>query len=341
LGDRTRFTEITDVVVRGDNLIVLDRRESRLVEISARGEPVGEFGREGEGPGEFMSASAIGVADEGDLWVIDYGLRRITFFDPKWQVVRTQSRWPDGVTPYAVLTDSTVLGTTTVGDSRSLVILGLPGFSHIRMLDELDWEHRDLILDHPDGPRWGRFYMRQPFGDWELFGTFADGGIWTVERPAPSRTTPMATVAVFRWDSGGRDLGVSSISFEKIAIPAETITETLAGVAETGYPRLYSQPAFTVAQARERVFLPDHFTPIHEVIPSESGELILKQAGLENRWLRFHPSEGKDGLIDFPNGFQPMVVVGNRVAGRRTDELGVHTLCALHLSSDRPADVVP
>ena len=70
-GDRTNFTEVTDIVARGDNLIVLDRRESRLVEIGEREEFVREIGRKGEGPGEFRSASVAGVMDDGDLWVID------------------------------------------------------------------------------------------------------------------------------------------------------------------------------------------------------------------------------------------------------------------------------
>ncbi len=151
----------------------------------------------------------------------------------------------------------------------------------------------------------------------------------------------MATVAISRWDSGGRDLGVSSISFERVAIPAETVADTLTGVAGIGYPKLYSQSVFTVAQLRDRVFLPDHFTPIHEVVPSESGELILRQAGFGNRWLRFNPDEGKTGLIDFPNEFQPMVAAGNRVAGRQMDDLGVHTLCVLQISSDRSAGAAP
>ena len=190
------------------------------------------------------------------------------------------------MTPYAVLTDSTALGTAskapgtaTVDGTISLVILDLPRFCRGRVLAEIDQRHRDLILDHPDGPGRGRFYMRQPFGGWELFCTFPDGDIWTVERSAPSVAAPEATVTVSRWDAEGSDLGVSPIGFEKIAIPAEMLAEALVGVAETGRPRLFSKPAFTVAQVRESVFLPDYLTPIDEVVSSESGEFILKQSG--------------------------------------------------------------
>ena len=333
LGDETVFTEVTAVVGRGDNLIVLDRRESRLVEIDQSGRFVRETGQPGEGPGDFDSPTVAGVLDDANFWVVDYGLDRITFFDHAWQVVRTDSRWPTDVTPRAVLTDSTAVGTVTVDGARSLVILDLPGFSRGLTIDELDWNHRDLIFEHPDGPQSGKFFMREPFGDWDLFGTFPNGVIWAVQRGAPAAGDSMATVTVSRWDREGKDLAKSSISLEKRAIPPEVLEEALTDVAETGYPRIYPKPVFTLDQVREMIYLPDYLPPIDDVVSSASGELILKEAGPGNSWLRFSPPVGLvTGHIEFPEGFEPMVVSGNRVAGRQIDEFGVHMLVALEVS---------
>ena len=328
LGDETIFTEVTDVVARGNHLIVLDRREARLVEIDPWGESVRTIGRKGEGPGDFMMPMVAGVLHDGNLWVIDYGLLRITFFDPTGQVVRTESTQTRDVVPYAVLSDSTALGIARLHDAVSLVVLDLPHFSYDLTLDVLDWNNRDLTLDHPDGARWGRLNMREPFGDWELFGTFDDGGIWTVERPAPTDSDSMATVTVSRWGAEGNDLGTSSISLDKIAIPPEVVEETLANIAGSG---------FTAGHLRDNVFLPDYFTPVDAVASSESGELFLKHAGGDNRWLRYDPHQGLTGQLDFPEGFEPMLATGSRIAGRQIDEFGVHMLAVLEVSWNRPA----
>ena len=80
LGDETVSTEVTAVAGRGDNLIVLDRRESRLVEIDQSGRFVREIGQPGEGPGDFDSPTVAGVLDDANFWVVDRGLDRITFF---------------------------------------------------------------------------------------------------------------------------------------------------------------------------------------------------------------------------------------------------------------------
>lgn len=337
LGDETVFTEVTAVVARGDDLVVVDRLESRLVEFDRSGRFVREIGQPGQGPGDFDSPTVAGVLDDGNFWVIDYGLDRITFFDHAWQVVRTESRWPMDVTPWAIVTDSTAVGTATEDGKRSLVILDLPGFSRGRTLEELDWNHRDLIVEHPDGPRAGRFFRREPFGDWDLFGAFPGGDIWAVERSAPEAGDSAATVTVSRWDREGMHLGASSISLMKCAIPPEALEEALTDVAETGYPRLYPKPVFTPDQVREMIFLPDYLPPIADAVSSATGELILKEAGDGNSWLRLSPPAALlTGQIEFPEGFQPMIVTGNRVVGRQTDGHGVHTLGVLEVSWNRP-----
>lgn len=336
VGDAVNFTEITDVVVRGGNLIVLDRRESRVLEIGRSGELIREIGRAGEGPGDFSLPRVIGVLNNTMLWVIDRGLQRITFLNGAGRVVRTESRWPEDVEPYAVLTDSTVLAVSTVDGAQFLVILDLPGFSQVRTLDGLDWDHRVLNIDHPDGPESGRFFMSEPFGDWDLFGYLPDGGIWTVERPAPPTTAPMATLTVARWSIDGNGPAESLINFKKLAIPPDVAEGVLADIAETGYPRIYPKPVFTLDQVREKVFLPDNFTPIDDVVETESGELILKMAGHDNRWVRFHFDQGLVAQTDLPADVQPMVVMGNRVVGRHENELGIQTLVVLEIAWKRP-----
>ncbi len=109
--------------------------------------------------------------------------------------------------------------------------------------------------------------------------------------------------------------------------PGEFKSASVAGVMDDG-------DLWVIDYGLRRItffdFLPDYLTPIDEVVASESSEFIFEQSGHENRWLRFRPEEGLAGRIDFPDGFQPMVVKGNKVAGRQVDEFGVHALVVLH-----------
>ena len=130
---------------------------------------------------------------------------------------------------------------------------------------------------------------------------------------------------------GGLDLGTSSISLDKIAIPPVLVEEALADIAGPGGSR------FPIDHVRENVFLPSYFTPVDAVASSESGELILKHAGGDNRWLRYDPHQGLTGQIEFPEGFEPMLAMGSRIAGRQIDEFGVHMLAVLEVSWNRPA----
>ena len=59
---------------------VIDTCEVRVV-CKTPAQTVGEFGREGEGPGEFLDPSWLGRIDPGRVGVVDYDLDRLTVFE--------------------------------------------------------------------------------------------------------------------------------------------------------------------------------------------------------------------------------------------------------------------
>ena len=87
--DWEQFGSVADVAFDGaGNLYVFDGRGQRIVVVSPDGEYVREFGRVGEGPGEFKRATALAVARDGRAVVADVGHRVFHVFDANRTPVR-------------------------------------------------------------------------------------------------------------------------------------------------------------------------------------------------------------------------------------------------------------
>ena len=78
----------TDILVVGDSIWVVDNGNDRVVVFDRRFAYLGELGREGEGPGEFRSPTAIRRSAAGVV-VVDMGNSRFTEFDGSGAVVST------------------------------------------------------------------------------------------------------------------------------------------------------------------------------------------------------------------------------------------------------------
>lgn len=77
-----QFGDVKTVAFDGaGRLHVFDDQASRIVVVDVMGGLVHEFGREGEGPGEFRSAVAIAVLTDGRVVVGDTGHRAYSVFD--------------------------------------------------------------------------------------------------------------------------------------------------------------------------------------------------------------------------------------------------------------------
>lgn len=80
--DWEQFGDVKTVAFDGaGRLHVFDDQASRIVVVDVMGGLVHEFGREGEGPGEFRSAVAMAVLTDGRVVVGDTGHRAYSVFD--------------------------------------------------------------------------------------------------------------------------------------------------------------------------------------------------------------------------------------------------------------------
>lgn len=75
------FTDIAGISVTGGAIYVLEARPPQVLQFSRSGDWLRTFGRQGQGPGEFVSASSLGMSG-ATLWVADPRGGRLELFTP-------------------------------------------------------------------------------------------------------------------------------------------------------------------------------------------------------------------------------------------------------------------
>lgn len=94
------FADPVGATVRHDGaVIVADRQGERLLAISRDGRIMAQFGRTGEGPGEYRTISWMSRCGEGRIAVFDQSLERVTLFSDS-GAYRTAFRPPSATSIY-------------------------------------------------------------------------------------------------------------------------------------------------------------------------------------------------------------------------------------------------
>lgn len=73
----------------GNNILVADKPENRILEFDASGKYVRSIGRKGRGPGEFTDLSKVAALADNRIAVMDQSQRRISILDAKRALERT------------------------------------------------------------------------------------------------------------------------------------------------------------------------------------------------------------------------------------------------------------
>lgn len=75
------LSDVAEVLVLGDKILVLERQTSRVVRFDRSGSRVEAFGGGGPGPGEFSRPTALGATGDR-IWVADAGSHEMELFTP-------------------------------------------------------------------------------------------------------------------------------------------------------------------------------------------------------------------------------------------------------------------
>ncbi len=177
------------------NLHVFDRLAARVVVVNPNGDFVREFGRRGEGPGEFQSAMDMVVMSDGRVVIADMGHRAFHLFAPTGDLERMvrmgRIAWVRQMYPEAG-GESVVRGARMLGSSFQFA-----GDSTIRFPDPRSIERIFLTGDEATvetatevwGPAWTRLTERLIPG----------GGAENHEPGAPERVRTGAVRGCVTW----------------------------------------------------------------------------------------------------------------------------------------------
>lgn len=339
----TRVTQLTeaetagplywasDIRSVGDALWILDEGNDRIVAVGSDEGPR-EIGREGEGPGEFLSPEALytnGV--EAAVW--DNNLRRLTTFSPGGEVLNTATirierpgldAWvvypaePDG---HLVLMNQSLVGRnrpTEPGVASSAYLLGVDSAMAVR----------DSVGAFP---AFGALVVREERGggrhSMHVYAPFADAVAHFDHTPACG--------GVFALSAGGRGLDVRFLDAGGRPIgrwhdPDATGDPVSDGAWNRYLARWNEEDRERIRRAIRK---PSHHAAVQDLQLTSDGRIFLRADANEDdrEWMRWEVRSlirteddrvevGEPAEIAFPSGFTPHEVRSDTVWGIHYDE---------------------
>ena len=342
------FARITSVVpaADGSRVYVLDRQAFEVTIWTPDGTLIGRVGRQGDGPGDFVSPGGLYLSEDG--FQVTEGLR-ITTFSPDGDLVRADgleramnpSRdasfgrlyhaiamfddrsvgavsaaalvWSGSVTEEMSEAAHPVVRITQDGGSFGVDTLGL-------------LDYRDVWLTL--GSR-GVFAKRQPFVAPDDFALDPWNGSVVFSR---SPGTPPGLLELIEVSIAGDTLWT-----RRIHLPPIPVTEDEIYAAADEFAPLLADgtPAQKRDAVRDRMIIPEYWPATLGIGLRSNGEIWFQPAGEDDPriWyaVRKRDDEGPIQRIVVPESFRPLDANATHVWGVRTDEMGVQYVAGLRL----------
>lgn len=327
------FSRVTDArLLESGDVVVADGGASVVRVFNADGEFVRQFGRQGDGPGEFQYLRAVWEADGDTLGVWDSGARRLTYVDLTDLSVRTVP-----LTMTSAESDAYNLDLMAGVRSDGSVVIASLGFG------EPDGTGADRVtaeLFDTGGRHLGRLGETTgmvrgsnapiPFSPFIYFAV--DGDV--------VYSTNGWSAAVEVWS----DVGVGEVAFP---VTVHDVSAAWANLQESVRERAH--PFFS-AQLDDAV-APDTIPQLAGLVVDSEGLLWSKRyepstdalwldGGSHVRggeWWVADPESGPVAVVSVPDGVSPLQILSDRVLALATDSLGVERVLVLAL--ERPSEL--
>lgn len=336
--ERYLFGQIADVTTSagGDTVYVLDRMERRIKAFDAAGEFLFDFGRGGDGPGEYQSPSSLVTLPwNGRLAVWDWEQQRLTVLTPEGKVVETLRPLPEakqGVVRTGQRLRAYRDGFVIEVRSDPMSVPPSRQRGYLVRLDTLG-QARDTVLD---------FAIPGIVAEQRTYGTSGTVNYWS----APPQLTPKAT-----WDAfpDGSVAFVPGGPYEVYRVGADravhrvtrpwksraiTRRDRVINLRESQERGLYSAqiPMLLLEGINRRYYAATR--------PALSGALALEDGGVAARrfdmedewegrsrtWDEYAQAGAPRGSVRYPEGFEPLLARHGRVYGVRRDDMAVDHL---------------
>jgi hypothetical protein len=334
-----------------NRLALIQLQDARIRFFDGSGEPVGEFGRGGEGPGEFRRPLRGGWVGD-TLWIDDSQLDRTTLISPELELVRTVANPPalrpiqgattripefGSGTPYAIYPGDTMLVSALpkAGDPFANVF---DGFPLLRVSAE---GHIARVVTERPSDEGGSFFVNYADGGGAGFPVpFHQGTRWSVspdgERIALLTVTfPGPDVSTFRVevvDEHGNEIFDRVYETSTISIPESVIDSVISARAESTSNRQMRSAILNDLKDR----IPSMYSPVDDILLGFDARVwVSLRPGREgNSWLVLQPDGEPSMRVTLPANTRVMVAGDRYVWGLETDELGVESVVRYRLDLD-------
>ena len=321
------FNRIGAIVVREDGLWVLDAGHRRVFRFDAAGRLVAAFGRQGNGPGEFILPSALRV--DSVVTIPDVRQVRVSRFTLDGEHLHTR-RVSGPVAPsagLAVLRSGVTVYVTSVHYTMGSVGIGGDPYGHVTV-GFAGSSRADTIAS-----RHGGSVMWQAAGRMSLFRTgFGDPGAWTTMGDSAIVVADgiTGTISVFKVpDSPGMETDTPRLSVDSVTmgIAARPVTRADRERAEADFRRdrnVRGQVTFAD--------WPSHWSLAISLLASDDGKVWARRAVHEDErqhWTEVDLHGPLRRHVILPEGFSLRAIAGGRLYGIASDELGVQRVAFL------------
>jgi hypothetical protein len=322
------FNRIGAMVIRDDGLWVLDAGQRRVFRFDTGGRLVVAFGRQGNGPGEFLRPSALRV--DSVVTIQDMRQVRVSRFTLDGEHLETRrvsgpvvpsgglAVLRNGVTVYVAAVHYTMSSRGVGGDPYGHVTVGFAGSSRSDTIASLH----------------GASVMWQAAGRMSLFGTgFGAAGAWTTMGDSAVVVADgiTGTVSVFAVpDSPGMETDTPRLS-------VDSVTMGIAGRLVTSADRERAEADFRRdnPSVRGRVTFegwPTHWSVAISLLVSDDGKVWARRAVHEDErqhWTEVDLYGPLRRQVILPERFSLRAIVGGKLYGVARDELGVQRVAFL------------
>ena len=285
---------------------VADAGEKSLRQFDRLGKLLRRIGREGNGPGEFRSLDYVGRSAD-TIWVVDGIQKRVSFFTPTGEFVRSVAvpRLGDFAPVVRAAARSTLLvqnGTHVRTHGSNRYVIRVDG-SRMDTLATLRYGVGDWVY-RAGGSTPYEVLVPNPFNDATLFATDSKGGNLTVVNRLVGDTN---TFEVERLDARGKSLWKRTFNYTPRSIMT-AVKDSVIG-----------RPEF-----RAIAKFPKHLPPVSHVVAGEDGTVWIRREELgtsgQSEWNMLSADGRKIGRFDTAKRFQLYSASGREIIGVEFDE---------------------
>ena len=337
------LTRVSFVAFGPDSLVYIAQSAEHEIRAYGRdGTLRRRIGREGEGPGEFRSISAIGFLHD-TLFASDAGLRRVSTFDAEGNPIESVpwSSTAGEVTPpvfylpsvpEVILADGSALALQGYGYILPVPVerFSVPWLRIFRdstaqdtiATREVEVPPRETLTEN------GRdFQFVPPIGDQDLWALMDDGsGIVKIERRVAT-SAEQHTFRLVKLDPAGDTVLTRVYDYAPVATPPGEVdrqVENRLALYRAGSPtpsregltRIYAQPGF----------IPSYLPAASSIEPVQDGTIWLERERADadsTKWTAIGWDGDVEGEIRLPAGARIMAGHGDVLAVLELDELDV------------------